>query len=63
MTLSPLVYVQAFTNDVILWWHAQQGDLGGAVGQWTLDLLGQWAIDWKVTFNPAKYHPLVISHF
>ena len=61
--LSPLVHVQAFVDDVLLWWHAPQGDPGGALGQCALDLVGQWAIDWKVIFNPAKCHPMIISWF
>ena len=61
--LSPLVHVQAFADDVLLWWHAPRGDPGGTLGQQALDLVGQWAIDWKVTFNPAKCHPMVISRF
>ena len=62
-TLSPLVHVQAFADDVLLWWHAPRGDPGGALGQRALDLVGQWAIAWKVTFNPAKCHPMAISRF
>ena len=61
--LAPLVHVQAFADDVLLWCHAPRGDTGGALGQHTLDLVGHWAIDWKVTFNPAKRHPMVISQF
>ena len=26
--LSPLVHVQAFADDVLLWWHAPRGDPG-----------------------------------
>ncbi len=61
-SLSPMVNVQAYADDVFLWWHSDKGDSGESVGLDVLGMVERWAGQWKVTFDSSKCHPMVISN-
>ena len=53
--------VQAFADDIVIWWTLGKGESGNAHGNALLALVLAWARRWKMTFNPAKCTFLVIS--
>ena len=60
-SLSPLVSVQAYADDILIWWHTDKGCTGEALGQQALAIVEQWSSRWKVTFDTGKCHPMVVS--
>ena len=59
--LSQIAHAQAFADDVVVWWHAQKGDSGEAVGRRVLRAVEEWSFAWRAVFNPSKCHPMMIS--
>ena len=53
--------VQAFADDIVIWWTLGKGESGNAHGNALLALVLAWARRWKMIFNPAKCKFLVIS--
>ena len=59
--LASQASVQAFADDIIIWWTIGKGECGSVLGNTLLDIVLAWARRWKVIFNPAKCKVLVIS--
>ena len=53
--------VQAFADDIVIWWTLGKGECGSAHGNALLEEVLAWARRWKMIFNPAKCKFLVIS--
>ena len=53
--------VQAFANDIVIWWTLDKGECGSARGNALLEEVLAWAQRWKMIFNPAKCKFLVIN--
>ena len=60
-TLEPLASVQAFADDIVIWWTLGKGETGDVLGNTLLDIVQHWASSWRVIFNPTKCKVLVIS--
>ena len=60
-TLASQASVQAFADDIVIWWTIGKGECGSVLGNTLLDIVIAWARRWKVIFNPAKCKVLVIS--
>ena len=53
--------VQAFANDVVIWWTLGKRECGSAHRNALLEEVLAWARCWKMIFNPAKCKFMVIS--
>ena len=60
-TLAAQASVQAFADDIVIWWTLGKRDCGSARGNALLEEVLAWAKCWKMIFNPAKCKFLVIS--
>lgn len=59
--IHPLAYAQAFADDVIVWWVIRKGFSGSRRGNRVLEVVGQWAVRWKMHFHPSKCQYMLIS--
>ena len=59
--IHPLAQAQAFADDVIIWWVIRKGRTGSRRGNRVLEVVGQWAVRWKMHFHPSKCRYLLIS--
>ena len=60
-TLSPLAHVQAFADDVIVWWEVRRGRTGSRRGNRVLEMVSNWALKWQMHFHPSKCQFLLVS--
>ena len=56
-------HVQAYADDIIVWWNTTKGESGEAQGRYVLSALEEWALRWRVTFNPTKCQFMIIGHY
>ena len=60
-TLASQASIQAFADDIVIWWTVGKGESGTVLGNALLEIVLAWAQRWKVIFNPTKCKVLVIS--